>query len=448
MPKILLVEDNNIIRDILSRRLERKGYEVIVAVNGIEGIAKTLSDQPDLVLMGMHLSVLDGWEATRKIKANSQTQVIPVIALTADAIAGEREKALAAGCDEYDTKPVNLPRLLEKIAKLLEPAASPPAVLQPLEALLPTDRRLQRILRTRLRRELDPPIYSIIGYSDMLLDALSGQQNLCSDLQKIHTSGVQLLQLIHAILNPVLVEIQQQEINLLAPALRLELLTPLSTIIGYCEMLLEEAPPNLIPDLEQIYTSAQDLLGKVNSLDNLVKQHLESIYILIRDKSDTLEQTLKFTAINARRYSFPETHRLTIAKDSRILVIDDNVSKGTLLSRQLERQDYQVIIQSIATGQQVLQALAELSYDLVLLDVSLPSGLKVLEQIKCHGEWRHIPVLIMAAADQMESVAQGIAMGAADYLTYPFQSVLLRAKVTACLERKQLWNQHENFDRL
>jgi PAS domain S-box-containing protein len=457
MPKILLVEDNDINRDMLSRRLERKGYEVIVAVNGTEGIAKTLSEQPDLVLMDMHLPVLNGWEATRQIKANPQTQGIPVIALTADAIVGEREKALAAGCDEYDTKPIDFPRLLEKIAKLLEPAASQPALSQPPEALsLPSDQRLQRLLRTRLRRELDPPIHSIIGYSDMLLDSLSGQQNLDSDLQKIHTSGMQLLRLIHAILNPVLVEIQQQKIDLLARALRLELLTPLSTIIGYCEMLLEEAPADLIPDLEQIHTSAQDLLSKVNSLDSLMKQHLKLIHTLDNDELDALERMLEISTAKAlRQYISPDNHRSAVNQNSHILVIDDNTSNCTLLSRQLERQNYQVTIYAIAqvnvtatVGQQALQAIAAMPYDLILLNVSLPSGLKVLEQLKCHGEWRHIPVLIMAALDEIEPVVQGIAIGAADYLTRPFQSVLLRTKVTACLERKQLWERNGNFDSL
>jgi CheY-like chemotaxis protein len=127
MTKILLVEDNEINQDMLSRRLRRKGYEVIVAVNGNEGVAKTLSEQPDLVLMDMHLPVLDGWEATRQIKANSQTRGIPVIALTADALECDREKALVAGCDEYDTKPVDFPRLLEKISQLLESPVSPPS---------------------------------------------------------------------------------------------------------------------------------------------------------------------------------------------------------------------------------------------------------------------------------------------------------------------------------
>lgn len=119
MPKILLVEDNELNRDMLSRRLQRKGYEVVMAVDGQQGIDLALSESPDLILMDMSLPVVDGWEATRRIKAEPGAQGVPVIALTAHAMAGDRDKALEAGCDDYDTKPIDLPRLLEKIETLL-----------------------------------------------------------------------------------------------------------------------------------------------------------------------------------------------------------------------------------------------------------------------------------------------------------------------------------------
>ncbi len=119
MAKILLVEDNEMNRDMLSRRLERRGYEVIVAVDGLQGVGMTLKELPDLVLMDMSLPIMDGWEATRQLKANPNTRNIPTIALTAHAMSGDREKALKAGCDDYDTKPIELPRLLDKIATLL-----------------------------------------------------------------------------------------------------------------------------------------------------------------------------------------------------------------------------------------------------------------------------------------------------------------------------------------
>jgi len=118
--KILLVEDNEMNRDMLSRRLERKGYEVAIAVDGGQGLDMARSETPDLILMDMSLPVMDGWEATRRLKADDATKRIPVIALTAHAMSGDREKALDAGCDDYDTKPIELPRLLSKIETLLE----------------------------------------------------------------------------------------------------------------------------------------------------------------------------------------------------------------------------------------------------------------------------------------------------------------------------------------
>jgi CheY-like chemotaxis protein len=122
MTKILLVEDNEMNRDMLSRRLTRNGFDIILAVNGQEGVDLALSEGPDLILMDMSLPVLDGWEATRRLKANDATAKIPIIALTAHAMTQDKERAMAAGCNEFDTKPVELPRLLEKINSLLRPA--------------------------------------------------------------------------------------------------------------------------------------------------------------------------------------------------------------------------------------------------------------------------------------------------------------------------------------
>jgi CheY-like chemotaxis protein len=119
MAKILLVEDNEMNRDMLSRRLVKRGYEVVVAVDGRDGVAKARAEAPALVLMDMSLPVLDGWEATRELRADPATQSIPVIALTAHAMAGDRERALAVGCDDFDTKPIELERLLGKIEALL-----------------------------------------------------------------------------------------------------------------------------------------------------------------------------------------------------------------------------------------------------------------------------------------------------------------------------------------
>jgi len=127
MPKILLVEDNEMNRDMLSRRLEKRGYTVSIAVDGAAGLAAAKAEHPELILMDMSLPVIDGWEATRQLKADPATKAIPVIALTAHAMDSDRDKALAAGCDDFDTKPVELPRLLVKIEELLKKTNPPPS---------------------------------------------------------------------------------------------------------------------------------------------------------------------------------------------------------------------------------------------------------------------------------------------------------------------------------
>ena len=124
MIKVLLVEDNELNRDMLSRRLQRKGYQVVTAVDGAQGVQMAESEAPDIILMDMSLPVLDGWAATEKIRANAKTAAIPVIALTAHAMTSDRERALACGCSDFDTKPIDFPRLIDKIQKLL-PGKSP-----------------------------------------------------------------------------------------------------------------------------------------------------------------------------------------------------------------------------------------------------------------------------------------------------------------------------------
>jgi CheY-like chemotaxis protein len=119
MKKLLIVEDNEMNRDMLSRRLARRGFEVLLAVDGEQGIAEALRHRPDLIIMDMSLPIIDGWESTRRLKADEATRAIPVLALTAHAMAGERDRALSAGCDDYDTKPVDFTRLMGKIELLL-----------------------------------------------------------------------------------------------------------------------------------------------------------------------------------------------------------------------------------------------------------------------------------------------------------------------------------------
>ena len=436
MTKILLVEDHEINRDMLLRRLERKGYEVIVAVDGEEAIAKSQSDQPDLILMDLHLPVLDGWEATRQIKANLETRTIPVIALTADALAGEREKAIAAGCDDYDTKPINLPQLLQKIEQQLQPEAEVPTVSHSEVPDQPDNQQLKRRLQTALRQDLDPPLHSIIGYSDLLLATLGQQRaaenssdfdsSLFNDLRKLFDSAMQLLDLIDGVLNPALVSVQHQAVDILAPTLRRELRTPLSTIMGYCEMLLEEAPAGYLLDLERIYTSAQDLLTKVNGLDDLVRQHVKSIQPSEQPGEQPGEQLDETGALSI----FLETGDVgSFDLDGRcILVVDVNPYSRALVARQLEVCGCQA---TVIDYQQAVEKISAKPYDLVLLD---NSKLDLLEQLKQNPCWQHVPVLLMVAPDDRTAIARGLRMGATDYLTRPFQTMMLRKKVSSCIE--------------
>jgi CheY-like chemotaxis protein len=125
MATLLLIEDNDMNRDMLSRRLTRRGYTVVQAADGVQGIDQARSAPPDLILMDLSLPVLDGWEATRQLRATSETAAIPIIALTAHALSGDREHSLEAGCDDYETKPIDFARLLEKIERLLQRNTSP-----------------------------------------------------------------------------------------------------------------------------------------------------------------------------------------------------------------------------------------------------------------------------------------------------------------------------------
>lgn len=174
--KILLVEDNEMNRDMLSRRLAKRGYAVVMAVDGAEGVAMATSESPDLVLMDMGLPVIDGWTATRQIKADPATARIPVLALTAETMEGDREKCLAAGCDDYDTKPVDLERLIEKMEALLLGGATAP----------------EKPSHVSSSHDLLTPLNAIIGYAEILAERSSSRPEDLADLQKILSAAREL----------------------------------------------------------------------------------------------------------------------------------------------------------------------------------------------------------------------------------------------------------------
>ncbi|MFK8183603.1 MAG: response regulator [Phormidesmis sp.] len=446
MAKILLLEDNEINRDMLTRRLQKRGYDVVCGCDGTEALPKALAEAPDIILMDMSMPVMDGWEATQRLKCDPRVQQMPVIALTAHAMAGDREKALAVGCDGYDTKPINFNRLTEKIEALL-PEAPPPDPALEANPLSAQDEQVEKLLLRYLRHELCTPINAIIGYGEILLDELPEhlQADMRQDCEKVYAAGLQLLASTDAILDPSQLQAHPvaQDINAFSAMVRLELLTPLSTVTGYCEMLLEDAPTELIDDLNRINMAAHRLLEMTNDIVNLAKQQLQTL----SNQSSTVSQlqienpTNQLFAQTADKLirAVKETQPKVV--EGSILVVDDNEINLDLLSRQLTRQGYTVT--AVTGGAQALASLAESTYDLILLDIFMPdmNGLDVLSTIKQNRDWQTTPVIMISALDELNSVVHCIEMGAEDFLSKPFNSILLHAKINACLEKKRLQDQ-------
>ncbi len=306
---------------------------------------------------------------------------------------------------------------------------------------------VHQALLAYLRHELCTPINGMIGYSELLLEALQPPSSLSEDLQKIHECSQELLTLVAVTLDPAQLEASQIDGDLsgFSATLRMELLTPLSTIIGYCEMLLEEAPADLISDLDKLNACAQRLLSLVNDIIHLAQQQLETIsaeadgapsLLLASSATATLAESAA-TALQALSQKTPEKQ----PQGGMILVIDDNPTNCDLLARQLKRQAYTVT--TATNAQQALRLLKAIPYDLILLDVIMPgmNGLELLQQLKQHETWRHIPVIMISALDEIGGAVKCIELGAEDYLHKPFDSTLLKARIGAYLERKRLRDQ-------
>ena len=315
------------------------------------------------------------------------------------------------------------------------------------------DRLAHRKLLAYLRHELCAPINGMIGYSDLLLEDLETQpgSSWFQDLQKIRGCSEELLALVAVILDPDKLEGSQVQGDLseFGSTLRMELITPLSTVIGYCEMLLEEAPAALISDIDKLNRSAQQLLNQVNDIVNLAQQQLQ----IIEAGDDTAwlspVQSLEGKATTAIAHS-AEVALESLSQESpdaadsvsgAILAIDDNPANCDLLARRLQKQGHTVT--TATNAQQALRLIQAISYDLILLDVIMPgvNGLELLKQLKRHPVWRHIPVIMISALDDLDGAVKCIELGAEDYLHKPFSPTLLRARISASLERKQLRDQ-------
>jgi adenylate cyclase len=286
-----------------------------------------------------------------------------------------------------------------------------------------------------LRHELRTPINHIVGYSELLLDiaAEQGHAEVLSDLERIRAAGRELGALVAESLDTAAVQASLPDTASLSRALR----TPLNTIVGYSELLEEDAEVGgyveLVPDLQRIKTAGRHLLGQVHAMLDLV--------VSGRDDGDGSRPDALATwpAATAVPMQPPRVDPSTTT----LLVVDDDEANRDMLSRRLQRLGYGVV--PAEDGRAALARLAEQPFDLILLDIVMPelNGYEVLQRLKASDDLRHVPVLVLSASDELDTAVRCIELGAEDYLPKPIDSVLLRARIGACLEKKRLRDQEQ-----
>ncbi|MGA7561793.1 MAG: adenylate/guanylate cyclase domain-containing protein [Desulfobaccales bacterium] len=303
--------------------------------------------------------------------------------------------------------------------------------------------RTPQALWAHLRHELRTPLNAIIGYSEMLLGDADdlGLADYVSDLKQILSAGQQLLEIINDLLDPNQVASGDVVFNLesLVANLHYRVRIPLNSVIGFSEILLENATDqklvDLIADLKKIHSAAELFLSRVNEIVDFAKidAGLKASGPEVLDRS-----SLIYSALTSLRELAQDSAAVTGSESGSILVVDDNEINRDLLSRYLERQGHTV--QVADNGHQALEMIATGGFDLVLLDILMPelNGYQVLQHLKQSETWRDLPVIMISALDEMDSAVRCIELGAEDYLPKPFNPVLLRARVQACLEKKRL----------
>ncbi len=307
--------------------------------------------------------------------------------------------------------------------------------------------RVQHTLLAYLRHELCTPINAMMGYSAMLLEDLQAEEeaqtNLIADLDKIHDCSKQLLTLVNAILDPAQLEISQidGDLSRFGSTLRMELIAPLSSIVGYCEMLLEEAPAEAISDLDKINTAARQMLSLVNDIVHLAQQQLQTLTAPESAPQLAIEHSATANLMRNATNTLASLAQGSSAPPIRggtILAIDDNPTNCDLLARQLKRQGY--LVTTATNANQALRLLKAIPFDLILLDVIMPGidGLELLRQLKQDESFKHIPAIAISALDPIEGAVRCIELGAEDYLQKPFDPILLQARIATSLEKKRL----------
>jgi sigma-B regulation protein RsbU (phosphoserine phosphatase) len=309
----------------------------------------------------------------------------------------------------------------------------------------------RRALLANLRHELRTPLNAIIGYSEMLtedtqdLNAEDARASLAPDLERVHGAGKQLLTQVNNILDSAEVEtdLLEHDLEAFGEQLRHAMRTPLSAIIGYCEMLLENARDHgleiFIPDLQKIDAAAQRFLVLISDIvkySNIQTGEIDTDIEILTDYPSTAPMIQD--VVSTIRSLSKDAASTEVAERGSLLVVDDKETNRDLLSRHLKRQGHSVALAE--NGRQALEIIKRHKFDLVLLDILMPemNGFDVLQRLKRDENWRDIPVIMISALEEMDSVVRCIEMGAEDYLPKPFDPVLLRARICACLEKKRL----------
>jgi len=310
----------------------------------------------------------------------------------------------------------------------------------------PGAERTQRAFLANLRHELRTPLNAIIGYSEMLLEDAEdeGQADLLPDLQKIHTAGKELLALVNDILDPAKIQAGKLDLDpeTIGAKLNFELRTPLNAIIGYTEMLLEDAKDaeqaDLLPDLQKIHTAARRFLTLLSDVVNFSRIEAGEI---VTDLETAATSSMIRDAVTAIRPLVEDDADSVPIDRGYLLVVDDNEMNRDILACYLEQQGHTVA--AAENGRRALEMVKTHRFDLVLLDVMMPemNGYQVLQWLKSDDTWRDIPVIMISALDEIDSVVRCIEMGAEDYLPKPFDPVLLGARISASLEKKWLRDQ-------
>ena len=322
-----------------------------------------------------------------------------------------------------------------------------------------TDLKSQLSILSHLRHELRTPINAIVGYSEMIIEEMEevgvGTEYL-KELEQIKAYGKELLISIDSFLNPTILSDTQLDLAKIVgnPELKVELEKPTQLVISSCQQLSDSIETDFVSDLEKINIAANKLLNEINELAKTSLQATDASFLSV--SSEIAESEITKTETSNDVVNLYSTSQSPVSSEKNtvdellenynytILIVDDSATNRDLLSRQVEAQNYQVA--TAADGKQAIEMIQTGAYDLILLDIIMPeiNGYEVLKWIRA-GSWRHIPTIMISALDEIDSVVKCIQMGAADYLTKPFNSTLLKARLEACLEQKKLRDRESSY---